>query len=157
MPRRDASKTEAEAIWAAEQLEGLSRQAAVRLARVYSPEPWIKSAIDLAGARDVLVLGRIDLLDQRSGIMWPACALVLVRRRSVNRSERTVLLSLYALEAGWRCQASGDGRVHMRNYKGDPDGPPSVVNGDYPWLMIDASVEAVDRGLSSLRAGPASS
>jgi len=156
MPRRDAHQA-AEADHAAEQLASLTREHLVRLARLYAPAPWIKNAIAFAAARHVLVLGRIDLYDPRAKVLWPASALCVHRPRSLTQIARDALLSVYWAGEAWRCQVSSDGRVHMWNYKGDPNGPPSVVNGDYPWLMDWANDDSIERGLSSLRAGRAAS
>lgn len=137
-------------------LRTLTRQAVVRVAAEYAPEPWVRRALMDLPDDAPIVLGLYALPDPSRDEERPAIAIGLVERRKPGRPPgQAVVFVLWDHAAGaggrWRCQTRTDGSIPAQQYRGDPNGPPGPVNGDYPWLYPGGTEDAVADGLTALR------
>lgn len=120
-------------------LELLARIDPMEVIAGSSIEPWARRAMSDEPAR---CLGAFDL----AGGVAVACA--VIRPASIQRPRRTILVWVGLSVAGnplvWLDRSS---EIPMSLYAGDPNGQPSTVNGDTPWIYSGASEEAIESGI----------
>lgn len=104
--------------------------------------PWIREAFVYATDRDVRLLGRFDLVGSDRRTPWPA-VLIEVRRRPRNQgqTDRRGLVAVYInLEGEWEASDRESDKIPVKQYRGDRDGLPSVLNGDAPGELPEAEI-----------------
>lgn len=134
-PRRvvaDESDLELMAEESARQLAELSRPSALRAACDRCSLGWVRKA-HREGTLEAKCLGRFDLVG--AAAPWPSVMFLVSDPGAPGRSPRLAAIALYVSPEGrWevsdREPVRGKLAIDWRQYAGDHDGTPGVVNGD---------------------------
>ena len=124
-----------------------------RLAADLSDVPWVRDAFWNAHESDVRCLGRFDIKGPGDA-PWPSILIEVRRRpRHTGQTDRTALVAVYVNSSGeWESSIRESGKIPWDQYRGSPDGPVSVLNGDRPGRILEETSrrpepsEASDQG-----------
>lgn len=119
-----------------------SRGELCKLAGDLTDVPWVREAFWYANDRDIRCLGRFDINGPDGQTGWPAVLIEVRRRpRHPGQTDRKALIAVYVNFSGeWEASTRQSEKVPWPQWRGDPEGDSSHLNGDDPRLCPDLSL-----------------